>query len=62
MTDKSKTTPYVENLIRSLETVAASRPEDFMEDDFLCGTAARLAGEAAATLRHLTEATKDQPE
>lgn len=48
-------TLYIENLIRSLEVIAASTPDDFMSDDLLCANAARLAGEAVAALRDLSE-------
>lgn len=43
----------LENLIHNLETIAASTVDDFINDDLLCASAARVAGEAAEVLRQL---------
>jgi len=52
----------LDNLIQNLETIAASTVDDFMSDDLLCASAARVSGEAAEAIRKLIEATKDQPQ
>ena len=41
----------LENLISNLETIAESTVDDFMDDELLCASAARVAGEAAAALK-----------